>query len=127
MDFTPLLSEILLVVLALVVLGLKFAWPENGSRWRGYITAAGLAVVMVVTFIWGDRGGAYYNGMFVADGMSRVFRVVFQAAGALTALLSVEFLRLGRRGEYNALLVLAVLGTGLMAAAGDLVMIYVAV
>ncbi len=127
MDLIPLLSEILLVVLALVVLGLKFAWPENGSRWLGYITAAGLAVVMVVTLIWGDRGGAYYNGMFVADGMSRVFRVVFQAAGALTALLSVEFLRLGRRGEYNALLVLAVLGTGLMAAAGDLVMIYVAV
>ena len=127
MDFTPLLSEILLVVLALVVLGLKFAWPESGSRWLGYITAAGLAVVMVVTFIWGDRGGAYYNGMMVADGMSRVFRVMFQAAGALTALLSVEFLRLGRRGEYNALLVLAVLGTGLMAAAGDLVMIYVAV
>jgi len=127
LDFTPLLSEILLVVLALVVLGLKFAWPENGSRWLGYITAAGLAVVMVVTFIWGDRGGTYYSGMFVADGMSRVFRVVFQAAGALTALLSVEFLRLGRRGEYNALLVLAVLGTGLMAAAGDLVMIYVAV
>ena len=127
MDLIPLLSEILLVVLALVVLGLKFAWPENGSRWLGYITAAGLAVVMVVTLIWGDRGGAYYNGMIVADGMSRVFRVVFQAAGALTALLSVEFLRLGRRGEYNALLVLAVLGTGLMAAAGDLVMIYVAV
>jgi NADH-quinone oxidoreductase subunit N len=127
LDLIPLLSEILLLVLALIVLGLKFAWPQNGSRWLGYITAAGLAVVMVVTFIWGDRGGTYYNGMIAVDGMSRIFKIVFQAAGALTALLSVEFLRLGKRGEYNALLVLAVLGTGLMAAAGDLVMIYVAV
>ena len=123
----PLLSEILLLILALAVLGLKFAWPQEGSRWLGYITAAGLAAIAVITFVWGDRGGTFFNGMIVADGMSSIFKAVFQAAGALTALMSVEFLRLGRRGEYNSLLVMAVLGTGLMAAAGDIVMIYVAV
>jgi NADH-quinone oxidoreductase subunit N len=68
---------------------------------------------------------AYWGGMIRHDLMTFVFRIIFLIALMLTSLLSLDFPDV-QRGEYYALLMTGTLGFSLMAASGDLIMLYVA-
>ena len=140
-----ILPEIGLVVLAAVVLALDLIWRAPARRNLGWVTAAGLLVVMALTAAFArptDQPQLIFGGMLRFDGMTFVFRFIFLMGAAVTALFMMDrpaaILRPGMKavnqdrspgndGEFYALLLIATLGMNLMAASADLVMLYLAI
>ncbi len=61
------------------------------------------------------------------DWLRFVFRMLFLFGAAITSLFAMDIEHLGRRGEFYLLLLASTLGMNLMASAGDLVMLYLAI
>ena len=123
-----ILPELLLLVLAGLVLIIDLA--GRGRRGLGWFTAAGLAAILVATLYFGRPSadqGMVFGGMLRHDWPAFAFKVLFLFSAAITCLLSLDVPRLGTRGEYYTLLLVATLGMCLMAAASDLIMLYLAV
>jgi len=120
------LPEILLVVLALMVMGLDLLWPAGRKRDLGLVSAAGMIVVLIASFLWPGDGQPVWGGMIQADLLARLFRILFLVAGILTSLISMDMKGLKQEGEYYAMIIIATMGMGLMATANDFLMLYVA-
>jgi NADH-quinone oxidoreductase subunit N len=73
----------------------------------------------------GDTGTAYY-GMVTTGGYANFFAIVFCLAGLLTIMLSQSYIRKENieHGEFYALVLIAIVGMMLMAAAADLVVFF---
>jgi NADH-quinone oxidoreductase subunit N len=65
------------------------------------------------------------GGMVRADLMVQLFRVMFLVAAILTCVISLDFKPLKARGEYYGLLIFSTLGMGMMAAANNIIMLYI--
>ncbi|MCB8966227.1 MAG: NADH-quinone oxidoreductase subunit N [Ardenticatenaceae bacterium] len=140
-DITPswvlaLLPEIGLVVLLLVVLAYDRGLKPPDRRKVGVVTAWGAFIVLLLTvgqwFVLGEPdanasllGSLFWGGMIRHDLVTLVFRIMFLMALMLTSLISLDVKPL-QKGEYYALLITATIGFGMMAAATDLMMLYVA-
>lgn len=127
---TAVLPELGLLALAAIILVLDLFWDRKARANLGWVTAGGLLLVAVLsvfmaqppetpTLIWG--------GMLRLDGASFVFRMIFLAGAAITALMVSENQRLSAQGEFYALMLVSTLGMSLMASAADLVMLYLAI
>lgn len=125
-----ILPEILILALALVVLGVELVLPEEKRGSLAWVTAVGLVLNILVS-IAVSRPGAeprlVWGGMLRHDWMGFTFKMMFLFAAAITALLSADLARVGRRGEFYVLMLASTLGMNLMASAGDLVMLYLAI
>ena len=106
----------------------------GGASWRNpagrILTVASMAAALVLALRLpvGAQGQAIFSGMLVVDPLGLFFKVVLLAASLLTVLLftfrnSRELHGLGQ-GEFHALLLAVTLSNLLLAAANDLVMIY---
>ncbi len=136
--FLAIAPEIGLTLWALVILAVDmFSARRISRRTLGILAAAGMAGVLVLSLliamppatvapqIGGDARSAL-GGMIRHDLFAFVFRVIFIAAGILTCLVSIDFRPARAGGEYYALLILATMAMGLMAASNDLIMLYLA-
>jgi NADH-quinone oxidoreductase subunit N len=117
--------------LLLVVLVDAFGGPWRNAAMR-VLTAASLAVALGFTLELQAAGarGLLFSGMLVIDPLSAAFKLVLIAAGLLLVLAfsfrnSRELHGLGQ-GELFALVLALVLSSLLLAAANDLVMLYLA-
>ena len=74
----------------------------------------------------GDPGPAF-NRMLEVDGFATFFRVLVMAVGAVTILISTNYLKQAEHegGEYYALLLFSIVGQCLMASANELIMIFI--
>lgn len=123
-----LLPEALLLTLGGLVLLVDLAGGRRRRSALGWLTASGLAAVLVLTLVYGRPGGGLVlGGMLRHDMAAFSFSVVFLFAAAVTALLSIDVAGVGDRGEYYLLLIVATIGLCLMAAAADLIMLYLAI
>jgi NADH-quinone oxidoreductase subunit N len=115
---------------------LVVAVDSIGAAWRNaamrLLTLASLAVALGLAFNLQASGakGPVFSGMLVVDPLGAAFKVVLVAAGLLTVLAftfrnSRELHGLGQ-GEFLALVLALVLSSALLAAANDLVMLYLA-
>ncbi len=135
MAFTPsmllaILPEIGLVVLAALVLVLDLVWRGPIRRTMGWVTAAGLMVVLVLAVLFARPGAdaqLIFGGMLRLDGTAFVFRLVFLIGAALTALFMADHSPEGQHGEFYTLMIVATLGMNLMASSADLIMLYLAI
>jgi NADH-quinone oxidoreductase subunit N len=123
---TALVGGLLLVV---VVDSIGAAWRNAALR---LLTLASLAAALGLAFNLQASGakGPLFSGMLVADPLGAAFKVILVAAGLLTVLAftfrnSRELHGLGQ-GELMALVLALVLSSLLLAAANDLVMLYLA-
>jgi NADH-quinone oxidoreductase subunit N len=128
-----LAPEIGLTLLIMMVLFYDRMLQPDERRRLGLLTAWGALVVLLVTlglwFFFNEPGAGQpliWGGMLRHDLVTLVFRVMFLVALVLTALISADVPRL-QRGEYYTLLLSATLGFSLMAAASDLIMLFVAI
>ena len=123
---TALVAGLLLVVIA----------DSIGAAWRNaavrLLTLASLAVALGLAFNLQASGAkaSIFSGMLVVDPLGAAFKVVLVAAGLLTVLVftfrnSRELPGLGQ-GELHALVLALVLSCLLLAAAIDIVMLYLA-
>ncbi|RPI85565.1 MAG: NADH-quinone oxidoreductase subunit N [Chloroflexi bacterium] len=125
-----ILPEILLLVLAVMVLLLDAVWKREQRRRIGWITAAGLVIIAVVS-IFAARPGAeselLWGGMIRHDWLSFIFKMLFLFAGAATVLLAMDVQNLGERGEFYVLMLASIIGMNFMASATNLIMLYLAI
>jgi NADH-quinone oxidoreductase subunit N len=124
-----ILPEILLLALAGLILVVDLFARRRASI-LGWLTALGLTITLVLTLLYARPNSGselIFGGMLRHDWISFVFAVVFQFAAAVTALLSTGVNEVSDRGEYFALLVVTALGMTLMAAAADLMMLFLAI
>src|SRR3970040_1009715 len=128
--FLSILPEILLVGLAGLIMLSDLVWPESRKRGLGLLTSVGFGVILVVALIF-SRPAAdsplIFGGMIRDDFGAFFFRIMFLFSGAVVALLSLDSPGVGRKGEYYAILVSAVLAMNFMAAAADLIMLYLSI
>jgi len=128
LDFYTLLPLLLLAVFGMAVLIIDlFLKPQHRPRlaWLAFLgfVAAGAALVALI----GVRGTAF-SGMLVVDPFAQVLGLVAIGAGALTVLISINYIRdrgFGRN-EYYALLLFSVGGMVMMAAANNLIIVFIA-
>jgi NADH-quinone oxidoreductase subunit N len=128
-----LAPEIGLTALILAVIAYERLLKPDEKRKLGVFTAWFSLVNLLVTFgLWYflDEPGAgavsIWGGMVRHDLATLVFRVIFLFGLMLTSLISADYEDVQQSGYY-ALLAAATIGFSLMAAAGDMIMLFVAI
>ncbi len=127
--FLPILPEILLLVLAAVVLISDLVWLKDRQRWLGWLTVGGLGLIILLSLAYslpGVGSRPIWGGMLRADWLAFMFKMMFLGGAAITALFAMDVESL-QRGEFYFLLLSSTLGMSLMAASGDLIMLFLAI
>ncbi len=125
-DFSMILPHLFLLCWALVVFLIDLFILKSRSNALGYVSIIGLVITMgLVAFV---PEGRTFGQMFISDGFSRFFNIIFLGATILAVSSSESFVsRLKfNRGEYYGLLLLCTTGMMFLASAGELVSMYVA-
>jgi len=117
----PVMPEIVMTVLALLVLVADLVIKRTETIGLMSIIAAA-----VVVYAMQGAQGVAFNGMFISDGYSMFFKLVFILNLILTVLISVKYIKIMRVnfGEYYSLILFSTLGMMIMASAGDLMVLY---
>jgi NADH-quinone oxidoreductase subunit N len=127
LNLSLFIPEIALAVTAVLVILLDlFVRQRFVTRW---LSLAGLVVAGVFSvIIWGDNNPALFNNMLAADNFAMFFKLLFLGIAFLVILASADYEeKFARfRSEYYALILLSTLGMMLMAAATDLISLYIA-
>ena len=125
-DWWALGAVLVLSAGAMLLLLLEF-FPARPDSSRS--AAVALAVLLLsgwAVTVARDARRSLFGGMFVHDGFTVFFTLLFCAIGALAVLLSWDYVKRTRinHAEYYALLLCATLGMILMAASNDLITIF---
>ncbi|PYN79144.1 MAG: NADH-quinone oxidoreductase subunit N [Candidatus Rokuibacteriota bacterium] len=124
----PLVPTLIVLAAGALVLALEL-WPRALPRELAAVLAlAGMVGALLATLArWGLPGRAFRD-MVVLDDFALFFNVVICYAGALIVLLSMDYLRRtgSDSGEYYALVLFSTAGMMLLAAAGDLIVVFLA-
>ena len=112
-------------IVALLVL-LFDALSSSLRRYTGWLGIAGLLAAALVGIQSIETSGEAFLGMVHTGGTSSYFAVVFSVSGGLSLLFSQVYNRTQRidHGEFNALVLLAVVGMMLMGSAADLIIFF---
>jgi NADH-quinone oxidoreductase subunit N len=116
----------LLSLAALLLLGLEL-WPASARSNRGAVlTLLALLGAGAAAFIAQDVKFRAFSGMFVQDGFTVFFTLLFTGIAALVVLLSWDYVKRTRvnHAEFYALLLLATVGMIVMAASADLITVF---
>ena len=120
-DLGPVMPEIVMTCLALLILLADLVIKRKET-----IAFLSIVSVAVVTYLLAGSSGITFNGMFIADGYSLFFKLIFMLNVILTVLISVKYIAIEKVnfGEYYSLILFSTLGMMLMASAGDLITLY---
>ena len=127
MNLELLLPEIVVVITAIAVILLDLFIERKGLLTvvsiAGLAIAAGFAMTM-----WGTAPQSIMNNMLAVDNYAIFFKLLLLGISVLVILVSVDYVSKFThfRVEYHALVLLATLGMMLMAAATDLISLFVA-
>jgi len=125
-DWWALGAVLGLSVGAMLLLLLEFLPARSGSSRAAVVALVALAASALAVTLARDARRTLFGGMFVHDGFTVFFTLLFCAIGAFAVLLSWDYVKRTRinHAEYYALLLSATLGMVLMAASNDLIMIF---
>lgn len=121
-DISPVMPEILMVCLAMAVLVLDLAIKR-----KEIVAFLNVVTAGVVLYSLTGSFGETFSGMYVADGYSFFFKLIFLVNLVLATLVSIRYLEIEKVnfGEYYTLMLFATLGMMIMASAGDIIVLYV--
>ncbi|MGD2252251.1 MAG: NADH-quinone oxidoreductase subunit N [Anaerolineales bacterium] len=127
-DLSAILPLIVVAGWACILLLIDLFIPRTRKGITALLAAAGLLASMVLAA--GRLGTRYtaFQGMIVADGFASFLQMVFLLSGLVGIALAYDYLkRQGiERGEYYTLLLFSISGMMLMAQAGDLIIVFLA-
>ena len=93
LNLNLLQSEFGLFSLAMLVFFADLLSTDGkAKRGVGYLTAAGLLVILIWSIMSPAADGNAFNGMYLSDGLARIFKIIFIAAAFLTTLASLDYL-----------------------------------
>ena len=128
-DFLSVLPFIIVAGWAMIIL-LVDLWIPADRKWiTAGMAALGLvAAIAAVISRFGIEREAF-DGMIVIDGYSSFFQLLFLGVGLIAVSQAYDYLRQRdiERGEYYTLLLFSLSGMLLMASAGDLIVVFLAV
>ena len=128
-DLFAIAPEISLLVIASAVLLVELFFTRKASVLQG-ITIAGLLAASVITALTSvEFPTGAFNGMIAVDGFTTFLKVVLLGVAVLTTLMSRGYFEGSsfRHGEYYALLLLTTIGMMVLAAATDLVTLFLGI
>lgn len=127
-EYVRILPELILTIAGVIIMLLEGMRDENeeSSLIPGVTLLALIAALGAAMFAYTDPGTAF-QGMIVVDGFATFFRVLVIVVGILAFLTSGAYLERERAhaGEYWGLLIFSLVGQCLMAAANELMMIFI--
>jgi NADH-quinone oxidoreductase subunit N len=131
-DLGIAVPQVILFGLAMVLLLLDAFLPKAYHYvWLTTVSLAGYAAAMVALYWQRGDDNSTFNGMFRADGLTVFLTAVILVSAILSVMVSASYVEHleGRMpiGEFYLLLSFSVLGATLVAAAGDLVMVFVGI
>ena len=125
-DWLPLLPGLTVTVTAVLVLLWDLWMREEERTLLAWLSLLGLGVAAIFSpILWGRSVNAF-NGTLALDNYALFLNLLLCPAAGLTILMSVNYLEGSeiRRGEYYSLILFATLGMMIMAAATDLIVIF---
>src|SRR5208282_3453072 len=122
----PILPMVVVAVAAIVVLLAGVHVDDSESEGLGLVTLASLAVAFVFTLGILGQSGIAFAGAISIDSFSAFFELVILIAAMFTVMMSLDYAAENHLpgAEYYSLLLFSTLGMMLMAAAGDLIIIF---
>ncbi|MBF0456367.1 MAG: NADH-quinone oxidoreductase subunit N [Nitrospirae bacterium] len=122
-ELTPLLPELALASLGLVLLIVEAFTKTRKEIVAGLALLGAFAALFSLKFV---AFGDVFGGMFISDGYSIFFKLIFSVNLILSILISVRYLKAedSFHGEYYCLLVFSTCGMMVMASAGNLITLY---
>jgi NADH-quinone oxidoreductase subunit N len=127
-EYYRLLPEILLTLAGTLIMFLEAVFRSEKQRERfPTIAAVSLGVALWASFAANGAQGTAFQGMMVVDGFATFFRMLVIVVGLVAVFSSTEYLRRENHtgGEYYALLLYSIVGQCIMAAANELIMIFI--
>ena len=134
-DWAAMAPVLVLAVFAMLLFVVDSIDPDssNNALLAG-VTAVGTGTAMIVSVVYlfsgvGQTDGAIslYGGQLVVDGMALLFTIIFTSVATLVVVGSIDYLEGHEKlAEYYALILLATVGMSLMATAGSLATVFVA-
>lgn len=121
------LSPLLILVGASLIILLLEAFGRWSKRWLHSLTAlASLMGCLIFAFSYWGKGAGYFEGAYTLDNIAILLTILFSLAGLLIILISVSYMidHGFNRGEYLALLLLAISGLIIMVSSEDLIVIF---
>ena len=128
-DLYPLLPFLIVSGWACILLLIDLFIPKNRKEITAFLAALGLVAAIVATVLRYGESGEYFSGMIIEDGFSSFLQLLFLAVGLAGITLAYDYLKRRdiHQGEYYPLLLFSVSGMILMALAGDLVVVFLAI
>ncbi len=110
----------------LLLLLLELLPGRSGGSRAAFVTVLTLLAAAAAVLRVGDARRSLFGGMFVHDGLTAFFTVLFCAIALVSVLISWDYVKRLRlpAAEYYALLLCATLGMVVMAASNDLITVF---
>jgi len=120
-DIAPVRPELTMTAVALIVLLVDLL-----VRRKEVLALLSIAGVAVVAYTLTGTSGTTFGGMFVSDGYSTFFKLIFFVNVVLSVLISIKYIVIEKvnHGEYYALILFSTIGMMIMASAADLIVLY---
>jgi NADH-quinone oxidoreductase subunit N len=124
LNFVALAPPLIVIAAALLVLLADLVVADK--RVLGYLALLGVVAAAVASLALWSSAPLAFQAMAVSDGYTLFFNLVFLTTAALSLLAAIDYLeRKGlQRGEYYALLLFSTSGMLFMAAATDLIVVF---
>jgi NADH-quinone oxidoreductase subunit N len=125
-DLVTLLPEIILAALILVVITVDLFLPRTAKWVLTPLTVAGLVLVgAACVVVWGINE-TVYEGFYVVDDLSVVLKATTVVIGILSTLFAPSYLATRRipLGEFNTILLSALMGMFVLASSSDLITLF---
>ncbi len=127
-DLYSILPVAFLIVWALLLLLADLWFAKHTPALTPILAAVGLAGALVSSLFFTSQSGSGFNGFILVDGFGKFLIPLFAITGILSIGLAYGYLKRAnlQRGEYYTLLLFSISGMMLMACAGDLIIIFLA-
>ncbi len=126
-DLLRFAPETILTIAGTLLMVLDPLFAKKLPKLFGHLSIAALIVALFGTAAAYSVPGSAFSNLLIVDGFATFFRVLVIVIGILTVLASYRYLDIAQAetGEYHALLLFAIMGQCLMAAANDLMMVFI--
>jgi NADH-quinone oxidoreductase subunit N len=126
LEIQQIFPEIALSAFGIFILLLDTFLPKSKRHVATGIALLGIAVTAIFTLGLVGEDGTFFSGMIIVDGFSIFFRITFLIIGGLTILASSSYVTRENLavGEFQALVLFAIVGMNLMVASNELIMIF---
>lgn len=127
-DLVSILPLLILAVWACILLLIDLFVPRERKSITAILAAVGISVALVFNLLQLGEVQQAFNGMIVIDGFASLLITLFLAIGLIAIAQAYDYIKRRKieRGEYYALLLFTLSGMLLMATAGDLIVVFLA-